>query len=63
MECCETGLLEEAGCCPEERNQKLQSNSVDIGEGYVVCKLYLFAVGEGKQLEKWKNLHVTSTLP
>ena len=32
VECCETGLLEEAGCCTEERNQKLQSNSFDIGD-------------------------------
>ena len=29
---CQTGLPEKAGCGPEERDQKLQSNSVDIGD-------------------------------
>ena len=36
----ETGLLEETGRCPEERNQKLQSVSVDIGDVKEVCIMH-----------------------
>ena len=39
-ESCETSLLEKARCCPEEKNQMLQSKSFDIGDVKLVCKLY-----------------------
>ena len=45
----ETGLLEETGRCPEEKEQKLQSNSADIGDVQVVCIVYPIAPGEGKE--------------
>ena len=45
----ETGLLGETGRCTEERDQKLQSNSADIGDVEVVCILYYSALGEGKR--------------
>ena len=53
----ETGLFEETRRCPEEMDQKLQSNSVDIGDVKVVCILYHSAPGEGEGAQ-WKNLHV-----
>ena len=54
-----TGLLEETGRCPEGRDQKLQSNSADIGDVKVVCILLFFCAWRGKkEPEKWKNLHV-----
>ena len=59
MEDREIGLLEETGRCPEERDQKLQSNSADIGDVEVVCILYFFErLEKEKEPEKWKNLHV-----
>ena len=55
----ETGLLGETGRCTEERDQKLQSNSADIGDVEVVCIVYYSALGEGKREPKnWKNLYV-----
>ena len=48
VESCETLLLEKAGYCSEERNQKLQSSSFDIGGVKMVCILYPSFSGEGK---------------
>ena len=44
-----SGLLEETGRCPEERDQKPQSNCFDIGHVKVVCNLYHSALGESKR--------------
>ena len=52
MEGCETGLFDEARRCPEEGDQKLQSNSTDICDVQVVCIMYLVASGEGKKSPK-----------
>ena len=48
VENCETGVSEETGRGTEERNQKLQSNCLDIGDVKVVCILYHLVLGEGK---------------
>ena len=48
VENCETCVFEKTRCCSEERNKKLQSNCVDIGDVKVVCILYHSAPGEGK---------------
>ena len=45
----ETGLLDETGRCSEERDQKLQSNSADIGDVKVVYILCPIAPGGGKR--------------
>ena len=37
------------GRCPEERNQKLQSNGVDIGDVKEVCIMYHSALGKRKR--------------
>ena len=42
------GLLEETGRCPEERDEKLQSNSGDIGD-VEVMHLVLFCAWRGKK--------------
>ena len=42
-------LLAETGRCPEERDQKLQSNSADIGDVEVVCILYCSELGKVKK--------------
>ena len=52
MEGCETGLLEEAGRCPEEEDQELQSSSADIGDVQVVRIMYPLASGERKRARK-----------
>ena len=52
MEGCETGLLEEAGRCPEEVGEELQSNSADIGDVQMIRIMYLLASGEGKRARK-----------
>ena len=54
----EIGLLEETGRCPEERDQKLQGASADTGDVEAACILYFSALGEGKEPDNWKNLHV-----
>ena len=36
----EDGVLEEAGCSPDSRDQKLQSNSADVGDVKVVRIMY-----------------------
>ena len=43
---------------PQRKDQKLQSNSTDIGDDQVVCIVYPNAPGEGKEPENWKELHV-----
>ena len=53
----ETGLLEETGRCPEKRDQKLQSNSADIGDVKVVCILFYSALGQGQGACKMEKLH------
>ena len=58
MERCETRLLEKAGRCAEERDQKLQSNSADIGDAQVVRIMYLLRLEKEKEAEKWKNPHI-----
>ena len=50
MEDRETGLREETGRCSEERDQKLQSNSADIGDVKVVRVMHFL------RLEREKNL-------
>ena len=45
----ETGLCEETGRCSKVRDQKLQSNSTDIGDVEVVCILYYSLSGWGKR--------------
>ena len=56
MEDREIGLLEETGRCSEERDQKLQSNSADIGDVDVVCILYYCALGDGKKSLKSRRI-------
>ena len=51
-------FLRKPGRCPEERNQQLQSNSVDIGDLQVVCILYPSALGERKRAWILESLHV-----
>ena len=51
----EFGVLEEAGCSLDERDQKLQSNSSDVGDVEVVCILYYFFRGEDAMLVKEKG--------
>ena len=49
------GLPEKTGRSSQERNQKLPSNSLDIGDVPVVCKLYPIAPWEGKKnLKTWR---------
>ena len=61
VENCETVFCEKTGRGTEERNQKLQSNCVDIGDVKVVCILYHPGLGEGKgacKMERptcWRN--------
>ena len=52
MEGGEAGVLEEAGCRADQRDQKLQSNSADIGDVKVVRIVYPFALGEKKKSPK-----------
>ena len=52
MEGGETDVLEEAGCRPDKRDQKLQSNSADIGDVKVVRIVYPLALGKGKRDRK-----------
>ena len=49
VEKCETGVLEETGRCPEETNQKLQSNCMDIGDVQVLRIMYPLALRVGSR--------------
>ena len=55
MEVSETGVLEEAGCSRDWRDQKLQSNGADIGDVKVVRIVYPAAFGERKGARKMKE--------
>ena len=67
----EIGALEEAGCGPDYRDQKLPSNSADIGDVKVVRIMYPPVLGERKRARKveetaywwigWDNLPALAT--
>ena len=48
----EAGVLEEAGCSPDQRDQKLQSNSSDVSDVEVVRIMYPPTLGERKRARK-----------
>ena len=57
MEGGEVGVLGEAGCSPDKRDQKAQSKSSDVGDVEVVRIIHPAAFGD-KEAENWKKLHV-----
>ena len=53
------GVLGEAGCNPDQRDQKLQSNSADVGDVEVASIMcILLRLEKEKEPEKWKKLHI-----
>ena len=55
MEGGETGVLEEAGCSRDQRDQKLQSNSSDVGDVEVIRIMHPAAFGERKGARKMEE--------
>ena len=51
----EVGVLEEAGCSPDQRDQELRSNSADVGDVEVVCIMHPAAFGERKGAGKMEE--------
>ena len=52
----EVGVLEEAGCRADQRDQKLQSNSSDVGDVEVVRTMHLVAFEESKGARKLEEV-------
>ena len=51
----EAGVLEEARCSPDQRDQKYKSNSFDIGDVEVVRIMHPVAFGERKGARKMEE--------
>ena len=51
----EVGVLEEAGCSPDQMDQKPQSNSSDVGDVEVVRFLHPATFGERKGARKMEE--------